>query len=132
MTARHTTDEEVITIVRNTNLSRFFFRPGLQWERTQDITYPATKPKENLYLNDWNCGLGASYFQFILKKKKEKRSLKANGVPVFAACCLPNEIFERPSWVISQQYFIWLVSGETTIPAPFKVANERYSCHGIN
>lgn len=44
MTVRHT-DEEVITIVRNTSiLSRFFFRPGFQLEKGDSGYYVATKP----------------------------------------------------------------------------------------
>lgn len=42
---------------------------------------------------------GASYFQFIFKKKKrkekEKKGKKARRVPVFAACCPPNETFSE-------------------------------------
>lgn len=81
MTVRHT-DEEVITIVRNTSiLSRFFFRPGFQLEKGDSGYYVATKPGGKFVFQR----SGASYFRIFLKNLAKKNSISKYLPPIYVS-----------------------------------------------
>lgn len=96
MTVRHT-DEEVITIVRNTNA---LFVPGtLASNLRKDITSPRdVKPGENLYSNERALPTFGSFRKILLKKP--------TALQIFTAYLTTR--FKDPLQAISRAYFtVW-------------------------